>query len=293
MTSSLGPDVGLWWPFAARGESVPRFTLILFSTNPTIIRQAVPSGVGGIIVDWEWIGKGQRQASADTQINRDTLDDLRRVRACTDALVICRINSYGVVTAEEVEQVIEAGADEILLPMVQTVEEVETVLEQVKSRCGVGILIETMAAVRLVEDLGRLPLSRVYVGLNDLAIERTSPNIFTPLVDGTLERLRHHVHVPFGFGGLTLPDRGHPIPCRLLIGEMARLNCDFSFLRRSFYRDIEGRDPADELPRLLESLRQAGLRPPLAVTQDRHELATFIRAWANADTFVEERSKDG
>jgi hypothetical protein len=260
-----------------------KFALILFSTNPAFIRQAVASGVSGIIVDWEYIGKQTRQAFADTQINCDTLDDLGQVRACTDALVICRINSYGVTTTEEVEQAIKAGADELLLPMVRTVEEVETVLDQVRGRCGVGILMETVAATMLIDELARLPLSRGYVGLNDLAIERKTPNIFTAVADGTVERIRHAFHhAPFGFGGLTLPDRGYPIPCRLLIGEMTRLNCDFSFLRRSFHRDVQGSNLASEIIRILEALQQTRLRSPEAIARDRQELEIVIAAWSEA-----------
>ncbi len=210
------------------------FELVLFSTNPSFIREAVAAGVDVIIVDWERTDKEKRQAFADTQINDDTVEDLRIVRKSTDALVICRVDHCGLGTAKGVEEAIEAGADEILIPMVRTVEEVVRIIDQVRGRCGVGILIETRAAVKLAEELGRLPLSRVYVGLNDLAIERGTPNIFTALVDGTVEEVRKAFHVRFGFGGLTLPDRGYPIPCRLLIGELARLKCDFSFFAPLF-----------------------------------------------------------
>lgn len=256
-----------------------QFNLLLFSTDPVFIRQAVGSGVDGIVVDWECIGKEERQTSADTQINHDTLDDLRRVRACTNALVVCRINNYSATITEEIEQAIEAGADEILLPMVRTVEEVEAVLDQVRSRCGVGILIETVAAVEIADRLARLPLSRVYVGLNDLAIERKTPNIFTAVADGTVERIRRSFRVPFGFGGLTLPDRGDPIPCRLLIGEMTRLQCDFSFLRRSFYRDMRGRDVAIEVPRIRAAVRAAVGRSPEERARDQAELHVAIASW--------------
>lgn len=65
-------------------------------------------------------------------------------------------------------------------------------------------------------------------------------NIFRAVSDGTVERVQRHFSIPFGFGGLTLPERGNPIPCRLLIGEMIRLSCNFSFLRRPFFRDTGG-----------------------------------------------------
>ncbi|MCS7060638.1 MAG: aldolase/citrate lyase family protein [Anaerolineae bacterium] len=252
------------------------FSLTLFSTRVEFICQAVAAGVDEVIVDWEHIGKSERQAGADTQINHDTLDDLRHVRACTSARVICRINRFGQWTPSEVEMAIEAGADELLLPMVRCCDEVESVLNMAGSRCGVGILVETVDAIHQASLLAKLPISRVYVGLNDLAIERHSSNIFVPLLDGTLESVRSAFKQPFGFGGLTLPDRGHPVPCRLLIAEMARLNCQFSFLRRSFHRDIQGRDMAVEIPRLLQAIEQAHKRTPDSIAQDRRELEEAI-----------------
>ncbi len=227
------------------------FTLTLFSTKPSFISLAVAAGVGEIIVDWEWIGKVERQTGADTEIAGNVPADLRRVRAATEARVICRINGYGPTTPGEIEEASDAGADEILLPMVRSLEEVQIVFQQVDQRCGVGILIETAEAVSKAKEFSILPLSRIYVGLNDLAIELRQPNIFSSLIDGTVERIRRPFRIPFGFGGLTLPECGHPIPCRLPIGEMARMDCSFSFLRRSFHRDIAGRDILVEVPRIV------------------------------------------
>jgi hypothetical protein len=252
------------------------FSLLLFSTSPKFITKSISGGVEGIVVDWEKIGKKKRQAFVDTQINRDTLEDLRRVRASTQAHVICRINRFGESTRHEIEQALSAGADELLLPMVSTVAEVEEVLELVGERCSLGILVETLSAIRTIEQLSRLPLSKIYVGLMDLAIERQTTNIFLALADGTVETIRKSVTCQFGFGGLTLPDRGHPIPCRLLIGEMDRLRCDFSFLRRSFHRDIHGRDPEIEIPRLQEALQQAKSRSKDEVDQDHADLLEAI-----------------
>jgi hypothetical protein len=269
------------------------FKLILFSTDPSFIARAVAAGVDGIIVDWENIGKRTRQVSADTQINHDTLDDLNRVRKSTEAHVICRVNQWGSWIRTEIEDAIEAGANEILLPMVQTMEEVEGVLDQVNGRCGVGILVETRSAIDLAQDLGSLPLSRVYVGLNDLSIERGTSNIFTPLVDGTLETVRRFFPMPFGFGGLTLPELGKPIPCHLLIGEFARMDCQFSFLRRSFHRDIQGRDMVIEIPRIREALQKAFHRTPKEVEQDWRDLQEAVRTWPNPWIPIQEVSPNG
>ena len=254
------------------------FSLTLFSTDPALVRRAVDAGVDEVIVDWERSGKRSRQAHADTEIGADTPEDLRRVRASTEAPVLCRINGYGTTTASEVETAVEAGADELLVPMARSPWEVEAVLQLAGGRCGVGMLVETVDAVRLAEDFARLPLSRVYVGLNDLAIERGSRSIFEAVTDGTVERVRRSFSVPFGFAGLTLPDRGAPIPCRLLMGEMVRLGCSFSFLRRSFHADL--RHVA--LPRAIAAIR-AGLaaaveRSPDQVEDDHRALVREVAA---------------
>lgn len=252
------------------------FDLFLFSTETETIRPAAAAGVAGFVVDWEWIGKEARQTTADTEVNRDTLEDLRRARAATRARLLCRLNAVGDTTVREVEDAIAAGADELLLPMVRSPREVENVLGRVGGRCGVGILVETVDASARAGELAGLPLSRIYVGLNDLAIERRTPHIFAPLADGLLDRIRGAFDRPFGFGGLTLPERGHPLPCRLLIAEMARLRCDFSFLRRSFRRDMAGRDLAVEVPRLAAALEAARRRTEAEVAADREELLAAI-----------------
>ncbi|HEY0005137.1 MAG TPA: aldolase/citrate lyase family protein [Pyrinomonadaceae bacterium] len=268
------------------------FELLLFTIDPALAREAVASGVGGIVIDWEHIGKQDRQSSANTQINRDTVEDLARMRSSTASRIICRINSYGPETEDEIEQAIAAGADELLMPMVRTTEEVMDVLDQTRGRCRIGILIETVAALHILEGLAGLPLARAYVGLNDLAIERGTQNIFTALVDGTVERIRDAFDVPFGFGGLTLPERGSPVPCRLLIGEMARLGCSFSFLRRSFIRDMRGRSLSLEVPNLLHALDEAVRRGASERERDRRELEFAVNAWPETLASLKEFSPD-
>ena len=256
-----------------------QFALTLFSIDPEFIEHAVGAGVQEIIVDWEFRDKHRRQAEADTEINHDTVEDLRRVRTSTRARVLCRINGFGAETPREIDEAIEAGADEILLPMARTLREVEQALALTAGRRGMGIVLETNGAVACAAELARLPLSRVYVGLNDLAIERRTRNIFTAVRDGTVEEIRRHFQVPFGFAGLTLPELGCPIPCRLLIAELGRLECDFTFLRRSFRRDIQGRNMALEVPRILESVWQTEARSATEKACDRRRLEEAIDAW--------------
>jgi hypothetical protein len=229
------------------------FALFLFSTSEAYVPAVEAGAIDGVVVDWETADKHERQVDRDLQIGTDTQADLARIRAATRGRVLCRVNGPGAETAAEVERAIEGGADEVLVPMVRNVEEVETVLEAASGRCDVGILVETEAAVASSRELSRLPLARAYVGLNDLAIDRGSDSIFDPLVDGTLERLRATFDCPFGFGGLTVPASGAPIPSRLLIAETARLRCDFGVLRRSFLADV----PPERAAAAAEEIRSA------------------------------------
>jgi citrate lyase beta subunit len=250
--------------------------LLVFTVDPRFASDVVAAGAAGVIVDWERRGKARRQAGEGTQINQDTPRDLERVRAATDGRVHCRVNGAGPWTRHEVDLAIGLGADEVLLPMVRTPEQVDLALEAVDGRCGLGILVETQDAVERVDELADRPLSRVYLGLNDLRIDRGSDVLFAPLVDGTADRVRAACTMPFGVAGLTRPDAGHPVPARLLSAELARLGASFTFLRRSFTADVAGRSVHDEIPRILAACASDQLRAEGEVLADRLELLSAV-----------------
>jgi hypothetical protein len=250
--------------------------LFLFTVDAAWGGDVVAAGAAGIVVDWERRDKERRQRGEGTQINADTAEDLARMRAATPGRLLCRINGYGPWTAGEVDRAIAGGADEILLPMVRTAEEVDRTLEAVAGRCGLGILIETQDAVDRAAQLARRPLSRIYVGLNDLRIDRRSDQLFRPLLDGTVDAVRAEVAQPFGVGGLTLPGGGFPVPGDLLAAELVRLDVDFTFLRRSFTADMAGRDPFVEVPRLLAALDGHRRAPAEVATAARASLVAAV-----------------
>jgi len=252
------------------------FDLLLFSVIPQVINKAVTGGIRTVIVDLEKRGKQKRQKGYDTQINEHFLKDVRKVKENTSARVITRINPYWENTGNEINKAIEFGTDEILLPMVRSVAEVEQSFRLVADRCQLGILIETVDAVRISKELSGFPLARVYVGLNDLAIDRKISNIFLSVVDGTIDTIRGYFPQPFGFGGLTLPGYGSPVPSELLISESARLKTDFSFLRRSFYRDTAGKDISLAIPLLLKAISTAFQKSDQELEKDHQRLIGLL-----------------
>ena len=246
----------------------------------------VAAGATGVVVDWERRGKRARQAGADTQINADTPEDLAAVRAAESGVVLCRVNRWSPWTPAEIELAIALGADEVLLPMVRRPEEVDAALDVVAGRCGLGILVETMDAVRRVDDLAARPLSRMYMGLNDLRIDRGGGPLFLALVDGTVDRVAlaaAGAGIPFGVAGLTLPEAGRPVPCRLVLGALARVGASFTFLRRSFWADTAGRDLAVDVPRILAAVDEARRRTPARSAADHAELTAAVELLAEEE----------
>jgi hypothetical protein len=111
-------------------------------------------------------------------------------------------------------------------------------------------------------------------------IERRSPHLFQHLLDGTVERIRSQLqHIAFGFGGLTLPERGHPVPGRLLMAELARQHTKFTFLRRSFYRDLAatGLAPDEMVTRIRDAWETTMNRPDDVVAADHDELQKILQ----------------
>ena len=227
-----------------------KFELWAFYSSLELLHKIDSPLLTGYIVDLEKKGKELRQSLYDTQITEHHLDDLTTARNNTKKDIICRINPQSPINTSEIDNVIGEGADEILLPMVRSVSEVERVLNYINNRCRLSIMLETNESLSAVEELNTLPLTRFYVGLNDLAICNHRANIFTPMIDGSLELIARKVNKKFGLAGLTHPSLGAPIPCEVIIRAMKRHRCHFGILRRSFYRDLNQYDAQE----ILESL---------------------------------------
>lgn len=247
--------------------------LFVFHRDTDLDAASLEGGAKGIVIDFETSGKADRQQGFDTQINQHNWQDLGDIKQNLQAYVICRINGINDQTESEVVKAIELGADEILIPMVRTVNEVTSILDLVKEKAQVSVMIETNEAVNITRQLDQLPLARAYVGLNDLRICRGSKSIFTAIADGTVESIRGMVkHTAFGFGGLTIPGCGTPLPVELFLHEMTRLDCQFTFLRRSFFQDTAGKNIQNELHNISSAIQSSINRNKQSTQQGKMDL---------------------
>ena len=112
---------------------------LMYITNKPVVAQiAERAGVDRVFVDLEYIGKQERQAGLDTVQSHHTLQDVLTVRkAVTKSELLVRCNPIHEKTSdypaskEEIDAIIENGADIIMLPYFKTVSEVEIFIKLV------------------------------------------------------------------------------------------------------------------------------------------------------------------
>lgn len=112
--------------------------LFYITKNPAVARIAQAAGVDRIFVDMEYIGKAQRQGGMDTVQNHHTVEDVARLRPVLDqAELLVRVNPVHPGSKDEIDRVVAAGADVIMLPMWQSVEQVRQFIRWVDGRAKI------------------------------------------------------------------------------------------------------------------------------------------------------------
>ena len=124
------------------------FLNLMYITNdPAVAVIAEKNGVERVWVDLETRGKAERQCGRNTVLSRHTVSDVARLsRVLTKSELLVRVNPLDSDSEREIEQVLEAGADVIMLPMWRTPDEVRTFLRLVNGRAKTVLLLETRRA---------------------------------------------------------------------------------------------------------------------------------------------------
>lgn len=211
---------------------------------PEVACIAEDSGVDWIFVDMEFIGKDLRQGGLDTVQNHHTVEDVANIRqAVKTAQVLVRVNPIHEALSDypssrdEINATIEAGADIIMLPFFKTVEEVQTFIRLVNGRAKTLLLIETVEAANLIDEILEVPgIDMIHLGLNDMHLQLGMKFMFELLADGTVERLGNKIKakgIPFGFGGIATLDGG-AMPGSMVLKEHYRLGSSMVIVSRSF-----------------------------------------------------------
>ena len=218
--------------------------LMYITNQPDIAAIAQSCGVDRIFVDMEYIGKSDRQGGMDTVQSHHTIEDIRNVRrVLTASQLLVRCNPIHETTDEypgseqEIEDIISAGADIIMLPYFKTSGEVKRFVSAVNGRVQTLLLVETPEAAESIDEILSEPgIDEVLIGLNDLSLGYGKSFMFQLLADGTVDRLCEKCRaygIPYGFGGIASMGRGI-LPSEYVIKEHYRLGSQCAILSRSF-----------------------------------------------------------
>lgn len=220
--------------------------LYYITNNPEVASFVTSNGVNRVFVDLERIGKNERQGHLNTFISSHSIDDVSVIRsaiASKSADLLVRCNPWGSDSKEEIDSIVEQGADVIMLPMFTTVGEVEQFIEAVNGRAKVNLLLETPLALARLNGILNLSegIDEIHIGLNDLHLGLGLDFMFEILTGGLLDFLADKIHnkgVDFGFGGIAQVGKG-AIPAEYILGEHVRLCSSAVILSRSFNFDRE------------------------------------------------------
>jgi len=218
--------------------------LFYITNQPEIALIAENAGVDRIFVDMEYIGKQDRQGGLDTVQNKHTVEDVRNIRAVLKkSQLLVRVNPIHNAsleytdTEDEINQVIKAGADVVMLPMYRSVKDVQRFINAVNGRATTLLLCETIEAANSLGSVSILDgVDEVHIGLNDLHLALNKTFMFELLANGTVDKLTTILRKsgkPFGFGGIARLGYGM-LPAERIIAEHYRLGSSMAILSRSF-----------------------------------------------------------
>lgn len=213
-------------------------TLMYITNDPQIALIAEKCGVQRIWVDLETLGKEERQKGMNTVKSHHTVDDVKRIAPLLKVSeMLVRVNPWNKYSEKEIDDVIEAGAQIVMLPMWKSTVEVKKFINAVGKRVKTTLLLETKEAEACLDEVLELPgVDEIHIGLNDLHLSYGLNFMFELLSNGTVERICKKIRkkgIPYGFGGIARLGNGL-IPAERIIMEHYRLGSTRAILSRTF-----------------------------------------------------------
>lgn len=211
----------------------------MYITNdPSVASLADKIGVDRIFIDLEILGKEQRQGHLNTVISRHFLDDIYKIKdVLKSAELLVRCDPMNENSKSQIDDIIRAGADIVMLPMFKTAKEVAEFIKIVDKRAKVCLLLETPQAMCRIDDILEIKgIDEIHIGLNDLHLGMGLDFMFELLSGGLVEYISNKIknmNIKFGFGGIARVGYG-VLPAEKIITEHYRLGSKMAILSRSF-----------------------------------------------------------
>lgn len=233
--------------------------LMYITNDPKVAMIAEKNDVDRIWIDLEILGKEERQKGMNTVKSKHEIGDIKKIKLLLSrSELMVRVNPWNKDSETEINAVIEAGADLIMLPMWKGKKEVEDFVYCVDGRAKTILLLETREAVESIDSVLTLNgIDEIHIGLNDLHLSYGLTFMFELLSNGTVENLCKKIKkasIPYGFGGIARIGEGM-LPAEKVILEHYRLGSTRAILSRSFCNADEIKD-IDEIEKVFsENMR--------------------------------------
>ena len=232
------------------------FLKLMYITNSVDVALiAEKYGVDRIWIDLETLGKQERQGHIDSVKSKHSINDIKKISPkLTKSEMLVRVNPINPCSKEEIDKVIEAGADIIMLPMWKSLDDVKNFLTIVDKRVKTTLLLETKEAVECLDEvLENGGFDEIHIGLNDLHLSYHLKFMFELLANGTVEKICNKIknyNIPYGFGGVARLGEG-TLPAEKIIMEHYRLGSSRAILSRSFC-NVDKTASLDEVKEILK-----------------------------------------
>jgi len=273
--------------------------LILITRDPDFAQASRAAGVNRIMVDLEVLGKESRQRGRNMVMNGHRREDVARLRpAVPKGGLVARVNPLHSDSRQEIDVVISAGADYVMLPMFRNRADVEQFIALVNGRARTVLLLETPEARNELDQILSLAgIDEIHVGLNDLSLGLGMPFLFQVLAEGIIDEIAAKVRrteIRFGFGGVGRMD-GAPLPGHLIIAEHRRVGSEMVILSRSFHGNSKtlaefeqtGIDLRGEIATLRAVEQRAASRSQEQIERDRRALQRKVQEIVGQPTAAE------
>lgn len=215
----------------------------LIENKPDRAKYFESLGVDYIFIDLEKLGKEERQANMDTVKSHHSVADITKVKsAISHSKVLVRIDPINDNTGRQIEEVLNAGADAIMLPFFMTAHEVSYFIEKVAGRAETILLLEHIEPLNNIQDILKVEgIDKIHFGLNDLSISIGYDFMFKVLAEELLNDAIHQckeVNLDFGIGGIGPLNSGR-LPGKIIMDEYIRLGASATIISRTMVKLLD------------------------------------------------------
>lgn len=239
------------------------FNYIAITNDPNLAQNLSECGIQQIMVDTEIMGKVERQGHKDTIISDHSLNDIIVLKDLSlEAEIICRINPFHKGTFDEIDTAIRNGADVIMIPMITSMENYQSMVDRIHDRAEVLPLIETpYSFFKLSEILDYSKLTQIHFGLNDLCISLGMKNLFEVLLSQTFQDTVSNVKtsgLTKGIGGIGDPQISQKVSPLALLNMYQKCGSNSVILSRSFFTNSSEKEYIMRSLEIFENSIKAG-----------------------------------